>query len=111
MEEFQQESRSALGAAVQQVVDAQETKTPQGLRQLRVALVGQVAGTPVHWIYYQVSDSDGRRVTCVFTMSGEEVARFGAEDIQLVSTMTLSEPAAPAETKAVAQQPTEASIR
>jgi hypothetical protein len=90
LEQFRHEIQAALGSAAQQVVDAQESQLPSGLRQLRVALVGQVATAPVQWIYYQLCDADGRRVTCVFTMSGEDVARFGAKDVEWISGLTLS---------------------
>ena len=54
---FQEEIRTALGSAAQQIIDSNESMQPNGVRQLRVSVVGQVANAPVHWIYYQLTDS------------------------------------------------------
>ncbi|MCA9167639.1 MAG: hypothetical protein KDB23_08220, partial [Planctomycetales bacterium] len=85
LEQFQTEVRTALGTALQQVVEAKEEKLPSGVRQLRISVIGQVANAPVHWVYYQLSDAEGHQATCVFTMSGEDATRFGGEDVTLVS--------------------------
>jgi hypothetical protein len=89
--QFQQEIRKALGSSAQQIVDAQESTLPSGIRQLRVAVVGQVANTPIHWIYYQLNDAHQHRLTCVFTMSGEAVSRFGAEDLSMIGSLRMND--------------------
>ena len=103
---FQEEIRSALGSAAQQIIDSNESQQPNGIRQLRVSVVGQVANAPVHWIYYQLTDASRQLVTCVFTMSGQNVERFGAEDIALIGSLTLNPPeaTAPAEGQDVARR-------
>ncbi len=90
--QFQQEVRQALGSAAQQIVDAQDSTLPNQLRQLRVAVVGQVANAPIHWVYYQLIDPQNRRMSCVFTMSGEDAGRFGAEDLSLLGGLSLGSP-------------------
>ena len=52
-------------------------------------MVGQVSGVPIQWIYYQLAFDESRRVTCVFTMGGQDVEAFGAEDITLVNQLDL----------------------
>ena len=91
---FQEEIRTALGSAAKQIIDSNESMQPNGLRQLRVSVVGQVANAPVHWIYYQLTDSSRQLLTCVFTMSGQNVEHFGAEDIAFTSSLTLNSPKA-----------------
>jgi hypothetical protein len=90
--QFQTEIRTALGSAAQQMVDSAESMQPNGVRQLRVCVVGKVAEAPVQWIYYQLTGADRQSLTCVFTMSGEDIEQFGAEDMTLVSNITLHPP-------------------
>jgi hypothetical protein len=102
---FQKEIRTALGSAAKQIVDADETVQPSGVRELRVSIVGEVATAPVHWVYYQLADADGQVVTCVFTMSGQSVERFGSEDVSLVNSLTLNPPARSATPPADNEEP------
>ncbi len=54
---------------------------------------------PIQWIYYHLSHGSGRCLACVFTLSAEEVERFGGEDMTLASSLLfLDEPAEPAAT-------------
>ncbi len=107
LQQFQQEIRAALGKNVQQIIDSQETMLPNETRQLRIALSGQVADAAIHWIYYHLTDAEGHRMTCVFTLSGDQMERFGGEDTALMSGLSLA-PIAKSEAtevKPVAQQP------
>jgi hypothetical protein len=90
LSQFQEEIRAALGAAAQEIVDADETVQSNGVRQLRVSIVGEVASAPIQWIYHQLTDVQGQVLTCVFTMSGENVERFGSEDTTLVSSVVFT---------------------
>lgn len=107
LQQFQQEIRAALGKNVQQIVDSQEIMLPNETRQLRIALSGQVADAAIHWIYYHLTDVEGHRMTCVFTLSGDQMERFGGEDTALISGLSLAPIAKSdaAEVKPVAQQP------
>jgi hypothetical protein len=87
--QFQEDIRTALGSRAQQIVDSTESNQPGGLRQLRVHVVGKVAETPVQWIYYHLSNSGAQSLTCVFTMSGEDVEQFGSQDVSFVNSITL----------------------
>ncbi len=106
LSQFQEEIRLALGSAAQQIIDSNESLQPNGVRQLRVSVVGEVAKAPVHWIYYQLTDSSRQLLTCVFTMSGQNVERFGSEDVSFISSLTLNPPEVDAvdEDKEVAQR-------
>lgn len=97
--DFQRDIKRALGESVQQVVDAREAELVDGLRSLKVIVAGRVGDAPIQWIYYHLSHSSGRCLACVFTLSAEEVERFGGEDITLASSVLFldgpTEPAAP----------------
>jgi len=97
LDQFRDEIRVALGSSAQQVVDSRETMQPDGTRQLRVLVVGQVADTPISWIYYHLVNSTGHRMTAAFTLAGDQMERFGAEDSNLVGGLNLT-PASAAET-------------
>jgi hypothetical protein len=107
LSQFQQEIRTALGSAAQQVVDSHESMQHDGVRQLRVSVVGEVATAPIHWIYYQLTDPSRQVVTCVFTMSGQNIERFGTEDVSFISSLTLNSPETPPadESNKVARNP------
>ena len=90
LDQFRDEIRVALGSSAQQVVDSRESMQPDGTRQLRVSVVGQVADTPIHWVYYHLVNSTGHRMTCAFTLAGDQMERFGAEDANLVGGLNLT---------------------
>ena len=95
--DFQRNIKRALGESAQQVVDAREAELVDGLRSLKVIVSGRVGDAPIQWIYYHLSHSSGRCLACVFTLSAEEVERFGGEDITLASSLLfLDEPTEPA---------------
>lgn len=101
LDQFRDEIRVALGSSAQQVVDSREAMQPDGTRQLRVSVVGQVADTPIHWIYYHLVAPTGHRMTCAFTLAGDQMDRFNAEDANLVGGLNL----VPAQESAAAASP------
>ena len=67
------------------VVKAQELKTRHGHSALRVEVEGVESAVPITWIYYHVSNKDGRRWTFVFTLEQAVAERFGKADKLLVN--------------------------
>jgi hypothetical protein len=63
----------------------------------------------VRWVYSHVSDDSGRRVSLVFTMSGEAAESFALADEQMTGSFELlaeapkAEPTPATETKAAAK--------
>ena len=105
LEDFQQEIQRALGESAQQIVDARETELGPEIRALRTVVSGQVSDVPIQWIYYHLTHpASGKRLSCVFTMSAEELERFGGEDLALAGSILFleesAEPAASVETAA-----------
>jgi len=98
--EFQQEIRRALGTSATQVVDSREMDLTPEIRALRIVVAGQVSEVPIQWIYYHLTHSSGRRVSCVFTMSAEELERFGGEDLEIAGSILFLDPGPNAEATA-----------
>lgn len=89
LEAFQDEVAKALSNSAQQVVDADQSTTDSGLRQLRIVVAGAVQEVPVQWTYYHLADEQGRNVTLVFTMDARLVERFADLDRSMVSSIQL----------------------
>ena len=88
LEKFQKDIHQAQGEAIEQIVETQETKTAKGDRVLRVVAAGNASSTPIQWTYYHVSHKDGRRLSCVFTMTVDDVEQFGGEDLALIESLS-----------------------
>ncbi|MBW3596054.1 MAG: hypothetical protein KY475_02125, partial [Planctomycetes bacterium] len=100
LEEFQEEIQKALGENFGQFVEASQGTTETGLRVLRVAAVGEASELAIHWIYYHVSDDEGRRASFVFTLEADQVERFGAADANFAAHLELFPPKAKKEARA-----------
>ena len=83
---FEEEIRRVLGNRFGQTIEASESRTPKGLRQLRVAVTGVASEIPIRWIYYHLSDDTGRQASIVFTLDEKVLPRFAAADELLVSS-------------------------
>jgi hypothetical protein len=93
LEEFQQDIKKALAENFGQFVEATQTTTDSGLRVMRVTVAGEASELPIHWIYYHVSNDDGRRVSYVFTMETDMATRFAGADAQFTASLELFTPA------------------
>jgi hypothetical protein len=87
MVDFQQDVKRALADHVGEFVTASESVTDSGLRVMRVVTTGKIAELSIDWIYYHVTDNQGRRISCVFTHESELAERFGAVDQSLLSSL------------------------
>ena len=87
VEEFTGEVRQALGEKCQEIVEAYDEVTADGLHVIRILAAGEVQGMPIHWIYYHMGDREGRRAACVFTLEAERTESFAAADIALTSSL------------------------
>ena len=82
--EFQADIERALGKSFGQFVEASENETEEGLRVIRVIALGNVSELPIDWIYYHISDDQGRRVSVVFTLEEKLAEQFEGSDSELV---------------------------
>jgi hypothetical protein len=89
LDAFQQEITGTLGKNFEQVVNAEESTTDNGLRQLQVIIAGQAQDVPVQWTYYHLTDSAGHSTSMVFTMDARLAERFAELDRSLVGTLVM----------------------
>ncbi len=89
LDAFQREVTSTLGKNFGQIVEADQTTTDRGLRQLRVLVSGAAQDVPVQWTYYHLADNEGRGAAIVFTMDATLVERFADLDRAMVGSLTL----------------------
>lgn len=83
---FQEEAIQALKAHSGQVVDSAEGKSSDGVRVLRVTATGMVSDVSMQWVYYHLSDEQGRRVGLTFTVQTDLAERFAERDRAMVET-------------------------
>ncbi len=86
---MQEDIKRSLEKNLDQMMEASEKKNSGGMRVLRVVAVGKSSDVPVRWVYAHISDDTGRRVSMVFTMSGEASEAFGLADEQMISSFEL----------------------
>lgn len=89
LEGMQDDIKRSLDKNLEQLMEASEKKNSGGMRLLRVVAVGKSSDVPVRWVYAHISDDSGRRVSLVFTMSGEASEDFGMSDEQMLSSFEL----------------------
>jgi hypothetical protein len=97
LEEFQKDIQKALGENFGSFLEASQSIAPNGLRVLRVSAVGEASELPIHWIYYHLSNDEGRRLSFVFTMEADKSNRFAGADDPFAASLELFEPTATAE--------------
>lgn len=107
LEGFEAEVKKALKERLGQVVDASQAINSQGLRELRVTAVGTANKMPITWIYYLISDDNGRRYSTVFTFETSLAEKFGQTDRSFMSGFDLMEVAKPTIAKGAEEQDTE----
>ncbi|MEW4565847.1 hypothetical protein AB1K70_25245 [Bremerella sp. JC770] len=95
LEGFEAEVKKALNERLGQVVDASQAVNSQGLRELRITAVGTANKMPITWIYYLISDDNGRRYSTVFTFETSLAEKFGQTDRSFMSGFDLMETAKP----------------
>ena len=93
--EFQADIEKALGKNFGQFVEASQQKSDNGHRVLRVVVSGLASELPIQWIYYHISDDDGRQAALVFTMDAKVVEKFAAADESIVGTFAFIDRATP----------------
>lgn len=87
LEGFQADIKTALADVIGDVVEAEHYQTDAGLDVLRVVVSGKVDELPLRWIYYHVSDDDGRRVAYVVTLEPKLDERLADSDRQFVEQL------------------------
>ena len=84
-------SACTIGQRFEQFEHASQDEDDEGRRLLRVSAVGRVEDVPIRWVYFHVSDEQGRRAAHVFTMEAELAERLGGADHMLVGGFRFAE--------------------
>ncbi|MGM0488664.1 MAG: hypothetical protein ACQESR_18145, partial [Planctomycetota bacterium] len=95
LSDFQNDIKNVLAEKFGEFVTATEKVNENGLHVMRVVVNGMVSEVPINWVYYHITNDQGRRVSCVFTFESELVSRFGAADQALISSFRFREPVNP----------------
>jgi len=89
--EFQNDVRHALGNSFEQFLEASQRANEADYRVYRVVLQGKASELAVRWLYYLVTDQEGRQVVLAFVFEEDLAARFEEADRSLVATLRLGD--------------------
>jgi hypothetical protein len=84
LEGFQADVKRVLGKNFEQIVEASEETTDSNLRILRIVVAGKAGDLNIQWMYYHLSNDQGRRASFVFTIESTLLERFKAIDRDLI---------------------------
>ena len=99
MEEFQDDVRRAVGKSFGEFVEAKQSPNEANCRVFRVVVHGTHHGTeegktpdiPMQWIYYLVTDPQGRQAGLRFAVEQERIPRLADADKPLVQSLRFVE--------------------
>lgn len=83
---FQDEVKQSLGKHAGQILEAAEGTGDGGIRVLRVTAAGVVSEVSMQWVYYHVSNTEGRRTAFAFTVQTDLIEKFGERDRAMLAT-------------------------
>ena len=86
LKEFQSQIRHTLRDRFGQFIEATQSTGEDGRRVLRVVVAGSASEVPIQWIYYHISDPQGRRAAIAFTLEASLAERFAEADRKLVES-------------------------
>ena len=86
LETFQEEVRQSLTGSAGQISEASQNTTDDGQRVLRVQAAGVTAEVPIVWVFYHISNEQGRQAALSFTMESKVLERFAEGDRTLVES-------------------------
>jgi hypothetical protein len=87
LEEFQKDVERALGKSFGEFIEAGQSANQADCRVYRVVAHGTSSDIPMRWIYYLISDPQGRQVALTFTVEQKLVDRFADADKPLVQSL------------------------
>ncbi len=86
-DQFQADIRTSLGAGLQEIVKAEQTKTEDGLILQRVVATGTSRDIPMHWLYYLCTAPDGRQLAFAFSVESRLVEKLAGRDREMVESV------------------------
>jgi hypothetical protein len=106
LDEFRADVQQKLGEHFGQIVEASQTESSHGNRILRISVSGMASEISIQWIYYHISNDQGRRAAMAFTFESELVERFAEADRTLVESFQFLARRQPTEARSAADGPT-----
>jgi len=92
LERFQEDVVRALDKSFKQLLRSSQRHSEADYRVFQVVAEGEASDLPMQWIYYLVTDEQGRRVVLAFVLEKQMLDRFQGADEELVATLRLAEP-------------------
>jgi len=89
----------SLTGSAGQISEASQNTTDEGQRVLRVRAVGVASEIPIVWLFYHVSNDQGRQAAVSFTMESEMQERFAEGDRTLVESFQFTSRPLPQEAR------------
>ena len=110
LDEFRQQLRKAAGEQLQVVADAIESAGLDGTQILRVVATGTAGESPMNYVFYQISNLDGRRFSLLFSLDPALSQQFNDQDLRLTESFRFTEKTGPTagDSPRVAEQPSSA---
>jgi hypothetical protein len=99
LEGFQAEVLQALTSNAGQIAEASQSTSDDGLRILRVQATGIASEVPIVWIFYHLSNEQGRQAALSFTLGADAQERFAEGDRTLVESFEFTPRPQPQEAK------------
>jgi hypothetical protein len=86
LQSLQEDVQESLSQHTGQIVESTEGQTDAGLRVLRISAAGIVSDVSMQWVYYHLSNEDGRRAGITVTVQTDLIEEFGDHDAAIVET-------------------------
>ncbi len=97
LETFQQQVRQSLTGSAGEISEASQNTTDEGQRVLRVQAAGVTSEVPIVWVFYHISNEQGRQTAFSFTLESKMLERFAEGDRTLVESFLFTPRAQPQE--------------
>jgi len=105
LEGFQAEVLDSLTSSAGQIAEASQSTSDDGLRILRVQATGITSEVPIVWVFYHISNDQGRQAALSFTLGADAVERFAEGDRTLVDSFEFIPRPTPQEAKRLDSPP------
>jgi hypothetical protein len=89
LEGYQADIRRLMASTGGEIFEVSEKLTSTSHRMLRIVAAGSVAGVPIRWVHYHLSNDQGRRLAMAFTFDEDSLEGFGDQDMQIVNSLEL----------------------
>ncbi len=86
-EKFESDIKASLGESLSSIVDKDVVEVNSGNYIYRVVASGSANGLEMVWIYYLCAAEDGRQVSFVFAVEGNNIEILNSRDLSMVESI------------------------